>query len=53
MKAGASLESYTQYVYSRLLSLNDYEEVIVSKNVAIQGKSGATNEFDVFINLSI
>lgn len=48
MKAGAGLESYTQYVYSRLLNLNDYDEVIVSKNVTIQGKSGATNEFDVF-----
>ena len=48
MKAGASLESYIQYVYSRLLNLNDYDEVIVSKNVTILGKSGATNEFDVF-----
>ncbi|MBD5528594.1 MAG: restriction endonuclease [Lachnospiraceae bacterium] len=48
MKAGASLESYTQYVYSRLLELNDYDGVIVSKNVTIKGKSGATNEFDVF-----
>lgn len=48
MKAGESLESYTQYVYSRLLILSDYDEVIVSKNVAILGKSGATNEFDVF-----
>lgn len=48
MKAGASLESYIQYVYSMLLNLNDYDEVIVSKNVTIQGKSGATNEFDVF-----
>lgn len=48
MKAGASLESYTQYVYSRLLELNDYDGVIVSKNVKIKGKSGAINEFDVF-----
>lgn len=48
MKAGAGLESYTQYVYSKLLDLNDYNEVIVSTNVTVQGKSGATNEFDVF-----
>lgn len=48
MKAGASLESYIQYVYSMLLNLEGYDEVIVSKNVTIQGKSGATNEFDVF-----
>lgn len=48
MKAGASLESYTQYVYSRLLNLDGYDEVIVSRNVTIQGKSGASNEFDVF-----
>lgn len=48
MKAGERLESYVQYVYSTLLSLNDYEESIVSTNVTIKGKSGATNEFDVF-----
>ncbi len=45
---GEMLESYVQYVYSKLLELNDYEDVIVSRNVTIKGKSGATNEFDVF-----
>ena len=48
MKAGENLEKYIQYVYSKLLELNDYEDVIVSRNITIQGKSGATNEFDVF-----
>lgn len=45
---GKQLESYVQYVYARLLELNDYDDVIVSTNVTIKGKSGATNEFDVF-----
>ena len=45
---GENLESYVQYVYSKLLELDDYEDVIVSRNVTIKGKSGATNEFDVF-----
>ena len=48
MKAGSRLENYTQYVYSRLLELNDYDGVIVTKNFTIEGKSGATHEFDVF-----
>jgi hypothetical protein len=48
MKPGAGLENYTHFVYSQLLKLNDYSGVIVSKNVTIRGKSGATNEFDVF-----
>lgn len=37
MKIGIDLESYIQYVYSCLLNMNDYEDVIVSKNVTIQG----------------
>lgn len=45
---GKKLESYVQYVYGRLLELNDYDDVIVSTNATIRGKSGATNEFDVF-----
>lgn len=45
---GEKLESYVQYVYSKLLELNDYDDVMVSTNVTIKGKSGATNEFDVF-----
>lgn len=45
---GKKLESYIQYIYGRLLELNDYDGVIVSTNVTIKGKSGATNEFDVF-----
>lgn len=32
MKAGAGLESYTKYVYSKLLDMNDYDDVIVSTN---------------------
>lgn len=48
MKSGKNLESYVQHVYSMLLNLNDYDNIAVSTNVTIKGKSGATNEFDVF-----
>lgn len=47
-KTGKNLEGYVEYVYSRLLNLNDYEETVVSTNVTIKGQSGATNEFDVY-----
>lgn len=47
-KTGRALEGYVEYVYSRLLNLNDYEETVVSTNVTIKGQSGATNEFDVY-----
>lgn len=49
---GKRLESYVQYIYSKLLELNDYDDVIISSNVVIKGKSGATNEFDVFYQFS-
>lgn len=45
---GKEFEAYVQYIYSRLLELNDFDDVIISRNVVIKGKSGATNEFDVF-----
>lgn len=45
---GKKLESYVQYVYGKLLELNDYDDAIVSTNVTIKGMSGSTNEFDVF-----
>lgn len=48
MKKGDSLEDFVQYVYSRLLVLNDYKNILVSKKVKIKGKSNALNEFDVY-----
>ncbi|MGT2933932.1 restriction endonuclease [Streptococcus catagoni] len=48
VNTGKKLEDYAQYVYSRLLELNDYENVLVSTKVKIKGQSGATNEFDVY-----
>lgn len=48
MKKGEELEGFVQFVYSKLLELNDYKNVIVSRNVRIKGKSGTTNEFDVY-----
>lgn len=48
MKPGSHLESFVKYVYTRLLELNDYKNVIVSQNVKIKGSSGAINEFDVY-----
>lgn len=48
VNTGRSLEDYAQYVYSRLLELNDYENTLVSTKVTIKGQSGATNEFDVY-----
>ena len=48
VNTGKSLEDYAQYVYSRLLELNDYENTLVSTKVTIKGQSGATNEFDVY-----
>lgn len=48
VNTGKKLEDYAQYVYSRLLELNDYENTLVSTKVTIKGQSGATNEFDVY-----
>ena len=48
VNTGKNLEDYAQYVYSRLLELSDYENVLVSTKVTIKGQSGATNEFDVY-----
>ncbi len=48
IKNGDSLESFVQYVYSRLLQLNNFKNSLVSTKVQIKGKSGATNEFDVY-----
>lgn len=48
INTGKKLESFVQYVYTKLLSLNGYDDVIVSTNVSIKGLSGSTNEFDVF-----
>ncbi len=45
---GKQLESYVQYVYDRLLYINGYSDVVVSKRVTMLGQSGATNEFDVY-----
>ena len=36
LKNGSSFESFVSYVYSKLLSLNGYNEVVVSKNVKIK-----------------
>ena len=35
VNTGKSLEDYAQYVYSRLLELNDYENTLVSTKVSI------------------
>lgn len=48
MKAGKLLESYVQFVYSKLLQFMDDADTLVSTNVSIQGRSGAKNEFDVY-----
>ncbi|MCM1172027.1 MAG: restriction endonuclease [Clostridium sp.] len=50
-KTGERLESYVQYVYQRLLNLNDYKNVIVSRNVSIKGISGTMNEFDIYYQI--
>ena len=33
---GEKLESYVKYVYSKLVELNDYDDVMVSTNVTIK-----------------
>lgn len=48
MKKGDALENFVQFVYSRLLELNNYKNVLVSTNVKIKGISGVYNEFDVY-----
>ena len=48
IKKGDSLEKFVQFVYTNLLQLNDFKNVIVSTKVKIKGKSGAINEFDVY-----
>lgn len=45
---GRKFESYVKHIYTRLLELNDYDDIAVSTNVTIKGISGATNEFDIF-----
>ena len=47
MKAGAKLESYVKYVYETILNLKG-ENIVVSKNATIFGKTGAKHEIDVF-----
>lgn len=48
MKQGDTLENFVQYVYSRLLELNNYKNILVSTKVKIKGISGVYNEFDVY-----
>lgn len=48
MKAGEKLESYVKFVYQKLLEFADEQGTVVSSNVTITGKSGATHEFDVY-----
>ena len=52
LKNGSSFESFVSYVYSKLLSLNGYNEVVVSKNVKIKDSDDVVNEFDVFYEFS-
>ena len=44
---GNKLENFVHHVYSTLLELEN-NNVIVSKNVSIAGRSGASHEFDVY-----
>ena len=52
MKNGSMLESFVSYVYSQLLHLNGFNNVIVSKNVKIRDSDNVINEFDVFYEFS-
>ncbi|MCT7908745.1 restriction endonuclease [Arcobacter lacus] len=47
MKLGTELESYIQYVYEVMLNLKS-ENILVSKNAMMIGKSSAKHEIDVF-----
>ena len=47
MKKGSELEQYVKYVYETLLSLKG-ENIIVSTNAILIGRTGAKHEIDIF-----
>lgn len=51
MKKGSELEQYVKYVYETLLNLKG-ENIIVSTNAILIGRTGAKHEIDIFYQFS-
>lgn len=53
MKKGAKLESFVQYVYSKLLDNEEMKNINVKRNYLYKGNSGVKHEFDVYYEMKV